>query len=475
MDFDPPPPLLPDIVSPQVMQHDITETATFITTTATTILPQQQPSPTPPQAMQHQPPPLPPPRQQQQLQLQQIPPQLPDIVAEKVVEEFEKIMSNENDNVVLTNSVCLLFRFSIDNLRGYEVCQAMSASPEIMSRLYYILLNEQFKFDDVILCYATGNLTNLSKYQEGREAILSSVDGVRSLLRSLQSNYSNVVIFAITAIHNLLLDRKLIDVANEQIKHGLQYIVELLDNKCLIQNYEFKVIVLDCLQILAYGNNENRIAIRKSGGPYLILKTIKENLDNPATDELIETASRLLKSLSACPENKRDIIQFNGISILTSCIKRDNNEILKTCLWTLRNLSDLINRDSYLNLLVARLLQILEEYVEDPCITTCALGILANVTCNNEEIKQFICEQNGVDILINTITDYNIVDQEIFEPAICALCHLMNQPENPEFAKSVKRIVIRNYNLFKFLRDGRIISADLSKAIDKLINLTNRY
>lgn len=427
------------------------------------------------------------------------PPQLPDIVPEKVVEEFEKIMSNENDKVVLTNSVCLLFRFAIDSVRGMEVCKSMSASPDIMNRLYYVLTNEQFKSDDLMLCYATGNLTNISKYEEGRAALLMcggspmrdqywpSSPGAEALIHSLQSRDSNVVIFAITAIHNLLLDRRveIQEMAKQQIKHGLKYIVQLLDNRSLIHNYEFKVIVLDCLQILAYGNRENRLTIKESAGPYLLLRTLKENFDNRPTEELVETASRVLKSLSACPSNKIDIIEQGGINILTHCIKQDNIEILRTSLWTLRNLSDLINNSErdhgyYINQLVDRLLHILDEYAGDPGIITCVLGILANLTCNNEAIKQFICEYNGVELILNTIAialrdgrDFRLVDNEILEPAVCALCHLMNQNHNPNLAEDAKMSIMRNFDMFTALKSStRLVSEELSKAVEKLVNLT---
>lgn len=408
-------------------------------------------------------------------------------------------MGNTNDVVVLTNSVCLLFRFSIDSVRGHEVCQAMSTSSDILNRLYFILSDKQFGNDDLIRCYATGNLTSVSKYEEGRAALLGCIGtddtldltrpslGVESLICSLQSRDCNVIIFAITAIHNLLLDRRagVQEIAKKQIQHGLRHIVQLLDNSYLRHNYEFKVIVLDCLLILAYGNRENRLIIKESNGPRLILRTIEENLNNQSTEELIETSSRVLKSLSSCPVNKVDIIQHDGIIILTHCIGRYNSEILRTCLWTLRNLSDAISGERNLDLercinpLIHRILMILEEYSEDPCIITCALGILANLSCNNEDIKQFICHQDGVELLLQTIQialrdgrDFRVVDKEILEPAICALCHLLNQKENPELARNAVMSVRKNMEVLRPITiPMRVISEDLSRAVNKLHSL----
>lgn len=484
----PPPPLLPDLVaSPindncylkqQVPADNCTVLHTPTTSTQACLLP---PPPSPPYQPVHV----------NQVQLNQLP-QLSEIVPQnmptsQLVEEFEKIMSSSvTDKVVLTNSVCLLYRFSIDSAKGAEVCQCMSSSHLIMSCLHHLLTNPQFQDDYLIVRYATGNLTTLSTYEEGRTAILN-FNGVESLIHSLKSRDSDVVIFAITAIHNLLLDRRVDhqDSAKEQIIIlGIEFIVKLLDNEFLRQNYQFIVCVLDCLQIIAYGNKENRLAIKESGGPDLLLRTISDNLDTQPTDELIETASRVLKSLSVCPENKIDIIENGGVIILTGCIGKNNPEILKTCLWTLRNLSDVINNSiryhaSCIPLLVGRLLVILERYAEHPCIVTCALGILANLTCNNESVKKMICEQNGVDLLISTVAhalsdrrDYRIA--EILEPAICALCHLMNQSNNPGLVEETRMAVEGRFDMFKSLIGPHpMISDDLSKAAQKLLNLTS--
>lgn len=424
-----------------------------------------------------------------------LPPAPPsNVEPERVIEELAQYISNESDKVVLTNTLGLLFSYSINNL---EVCRLMSASTVILNALYNLLTSEEYKEDDPILFLATGNLANLSKYEAGRLAIVGCNGlqanewpsrGVKSLINSLQSRDSNVVIFAITAVHNLLLDRRteVQEIAKKQINNadGIRYIVQQLAHPYLMNNYEFKVIVLDCLQILAYGNMENRLIILNSGGPRLLLKTIVENFDSQPSEELLETACRVLKSLSVCPANKVDIMKNEGIEILTRCISRNNQEILKTCLWTLRNLSDVINnhfrdQSTRLNPLVERLLGLLFEYSEEPSIITCVLGILANLTCNNEPIKQFICDYNGVELLLNTIAialrdsrDFKIGNNEILEPAICALCHLLNQVHysRMEMEKNHVRERFIDDPAFKTLQWAST-SEDLAKAVDKLISL----
>lgn len=372
----------------------------------------------------------------------------------------------------------------------------MSSSPVLLNAIYKAF--EQYKDDDSMLFVATGILTNISKYEAGRAALLGFNDPqaneiysrcVSSLINSLQSRDSNVVIFAISAVHNLLLDGRseIQERAKKQIKHaqGIKYIVRQLANQYLANNYEFKVIVLDCLQILAYRNMENQQIILESDGPNLLLSTIMENFDNQQT-ELVDIACRVLKSLSACPRNKLDIIEKNGIQILTRCIERDNQEILKTCLWTLRNLSDVIvkresRNNSSINHLIQRLLRILEDYVQEPCIVTCALGTLANLTCNNDPIKQLICDYNGVDLILKAIDvalkdsqDFRIANNEILEPAVCALCHLLKQANyrNLESQKQQVRDRFSHDPSFHSLRwRGFPTSDDLSKAVDQLIKL----
>lgn len=458
-------------------------------------------------------PPPPPPRQhhhhhqqpQQQQQQFYVAPPLPDIDAKQTIQEFDDILRDTTDRVVLTNSVCLLFSFSIDNVRGEEFCQAMSDSPNLMSTLFSIINNQYFHIDQeadsLILSYATGNLANISKYEQGRNALLNYdpelrrfcagqgiSSGVQALFRSLQSKNANDIIFAITAIHNLLLDGRIEaqELAKEQLKHGLKYIVDLLDHRCpLNSNYEFKVIVMACLHILAYMNPENRLAIKACHGPNLILRTIEQSNHlmlqqlNPDCSlyELIETGLRVLKSLSGCIHNKEDIIKSDGIRVLTEFITdlRDRS-MLSTCLWTLRNLSDLINKcsDNYVDcikLLVGRLLEILEECPECPEITTFALGILANLTCNNDTVKQYICENCGIDRLLASIR-IAVLENRDFEPAVLTLCHLMTQVGNPHLVEQTRGAILQYWPLFN---RSAFMSQDLVEAINKLDDKLNMH
>lgn len=445
-------------------------------------------------------------------------PESPNVLAglspAEIIQKIEDLMRDERDPVLLANSSVLLYAMQIKH--GYEFCQLMIASDEILNTIYGVLDNDKLMHEySEAFCCATANLFNISKYEDGCAALLrqpsaQSTSGLGALIRSLRSRKVTLVIYAITAIHNLLLDKRpeVQEEAKNQIKRykGIPNIVQLLNiafDGALDTHYKFKVIVLDCIQILAYGkeNSENRLAISRSGGPQLILKNIQDYFDQQS-DDLISTASRALKSLSVCKENKKDIIVYSGIDVLTQCLHSNNPDILKTCLWTMRNLSDLINetvrgshsnegvltpsviQEKLINELVHRLLSILDEYPEDHCIVTCALGTLANLTCDIKQIKEFVCQYDGIErilIAVHSALGYlnsfnlQIAEDkrwecalEILDPTVYALCHLFNQPHHIQLEKARERLQQYFDHLFEPILKSTPISSKLAQNVMKL-------
>lgn len=74
------------------------------------------------------------------------------------------------------------------------------------------------------------------------------------LLRSHSSPVDSVLFYAITTLHNLLLHQEGAKMA-VRLAGGLQKMVALLSNT----NVKFLAITTDCLQILAYGNQESKV------------------------------------------------------------------------------------------------------------------------------------------------------------------------------------------------------------------------
>lgn len=78
---------------------------------------------------------------------------------------------------------------------------------------------------------------------------------------NLQFLYSSpvdsVLFYAITTLHNLLLHQEGAKMA-VRLAGGLQKMVALLNKT----NVKFLAITTDCLQILAYGNQESKVIIK---------------------------------------------------------------------------------------------------------------------------------------------------------------------------------------------------------------------
>ncbi|PIO67307.1 hypothetical protein TELCIR_10948 [Teladorsagia circumcincta] len=97
-----------------------------------------------------------------------------------------------------------------------------------------------------------------------------------------------------------------------------------------------------------------------------------------------------------------------------------DDRVLLAILVAMRNLSDAATNEDNLAPLVIRLLEIVR--VADAAQTSCACGILSNLTCNNVRNKQTLCSNHGVESLVEAINRFPDVE-EATEPALCALRH----------------------------------------------------
>ncbi|XP_046669647.1 armadillo segment polarity protein-like isoform X2 [Homalodisca vitripennis] len=214
---------------------------------------------------------------------------------------------------------------------------------------------------------------------------------------------------------------------------GLQKMVALLQRN----NVKFLAIVTDCLQILAYGNQESKLIILASQGPVELVR-IMRSYDY---EKLLWTTSRVLKVLSVCSSNKPAIVEAGGMQALAMHLGHPSQRLVQNCLWTLRNLSDAGTKVDSMEGLLQSLVTLLTS--SDLNIVTCAAGILSNLTCNNQRNKVTVCQVGGVDALVRTIV--NAGDrEEITEPAVCALRHLTSRHVESEMAQNAVRL---NYGI----------------------------
>merc|ERR1719411_508435 len=304
------------------------------------------------------------------------------------------------------------------------VSQAAMMVPQLVAALVKAIANTN---DLESTKGAVGTLHNLSMHRQGLLAIFKS-GGIPALVKLLSSPVESVLFYTITTLHNLLLHQEGSKMA-VRLAGGLQKMVALLQRN----NVKFLAIVTDCLQILAYGNQESKLIILASQGPMELVR-IMRSYDY---EKLLWTTSRVLKVLSVCSSNKPAIVEAGGMQALAMHLGHPSQRLVQNCLWTLRNLSDAGTKIENLDNLMQGLTQLRGS--TDVNIVTCAAGILSNLTCNNQKNKLTVCTVGGIEGLVRTIIAAGD-REEITEPAVCALRHLTSRHPECELSQNAVRL-----------------------------------
>ena len=331
------------------------------------------------------------------------------VAAQKSIPEILKLLNDEDKNVVLK---AIAF---IDQLSSKDASRfALANSQALINALINLLNNTN---DLQTQHNISSALHNISSNRTGLQMIFKS-GGIQGLIKLLSSPNDTVLFYAITTLHNLLLFE---DTTKAQVRKygGIQKMVSLLNHV----NQKFLAILLDCLHILAFNNSESKLIIAASGGS----KELVRLMLNSNYEKLLWTTIRLMKVLSICSSNKPVLIKSGALQALTEhVIKQSNNKILINCLLTLRNLSDCAIREENLDLLIKRLVELLNANV-DLNLSVCAAGILSNLTCNNEFNKIKFVESNGIETMVRTMVQSKDNLDEIYEPIVCSLRHVTNR------------------------------------------------
>lgn len=344
-------------------------------------------------------------------------------LATRAIPELIKLL-NDEDQVVVSQAAMMVHQLSKKEASRHAIMN----SPQMVAALVRAISNSN---DLETTKGAVGTLHKLSHHRQGLLAIFKS-GGIPALVKLLSSPVESVLFYAITTLHNLLLHQDGSKMA-VRLAGGLQKMVALLQRN----NVKFLAIVTDCLQILAYGNQESKLIILASQGPIELVR-IMRSYDY---EKLLWTTSRVLKVLSVCSSNKPAIVEAGGMQALAMHLGNASQRLVQNCLWTLRNLSDAGTKVDGLEALLQSLVQVLQS--QDPNVVTCAAGILSNLTCNNQRNKVTVCQVGGVDALVRTIV--NAGDrEEITEPAVCALRHLTSRHVESEMAQNAVRL---NYGI----------------------------
>ena len=346
-------------------------------------------------------------------------------LATKAIPELIKLL-NDEDQVVVSQAAMMVHQLSKKEASRHAIMN----SPQMVAALVKALSNTS---DLESTKGAVGTLHNLSHHRQGLLAMFKS-GGIPALVKLLSSPVESVLFYTITTLHNLLLHQEGSKMA-VRLAGGIQKMVALLQRN----NVKFLAIVTDCLQILAYGNQESKLIILASQGP-LELVRIMRSYDY---EKLLWTTSRVLKVLSVCLSNKPAIVDAGGMQALAIHLGHPSQRLVQNCLWTLRNLSDAGTKLDNLDNLMQGLVQLLGS--SDVNIVTCAAGILSNLTCNNQKNKVIVCQVGGIEALVRTIIAAGD-REEITEPAVCALRHLTSRHQECEVSFSLE--VNRSGNIY---------------------------
>merc|ERR1740116_185255 len=340
-------------------------------------------------------------------------------LATRAIPELIKLL-NDEDQVVVSQAAMMVHQLSKKEASRHAIMN----SPQMVAALVKAIANTN---DLESTKGAVGTLHNLSMHRQGLLAIFKS-GGIPALVKLLSSPVESVLFYTITTLHNLLLHQEGSKMA-VRLAGGLQKMVALLQRN----NVKFLAIVTDCLQILAYGNQESKLIILASQGP-LELVRIMRSYDY---EKLLWTTSRVIKVLSVCSSNKPAIVEAGGMQGLAMHLGHPSQRLVQNCLWTLRNLSDAGTKIENMDNLMQGLVQLLNS--TDVNIVTCAAGILSNLTCNNQKNKLTVCNVGGIEALVRTIVAAGD-REEITEPSVCALRHLTSRHQECELAQNAVRL-----------------------------------
>jgi len=352
-------------------------------------------------------------------------------LATRAIPELIKLL-NDEDQVVVSQAAMMVHQLSKKEASRHAIMN----SPQMVQALVKTLSNPS---DLESTKGAVGTLHNLSHHRQGLMAIFKS-GGINALVKLLSSPVESVLFYTITTLHNLLLhqegSKNVVRLAG-----GIPKMVALLQRN----NVKFLAIVTDCLQIMAYGNQESKLIILASQGP-LELVRIMRSYDY---EKLLWTTSRVLKVLSVCSSNKPAIVDAGGMQALSIHLNHASTRLVQNCLWTLRNLSDAGTKlDNMDHLMQALCMGTIGDHKRglvgllgsnDVNIVTCAAGILSNLTCNNGKNKINVCRFGGIEALVSTIIAAGD-REEITEPAVCALRHLTSRHPECEVAQNAARL-----------------------------------
>ncbi|PKU33066.1 junction plakoglobin [Limosa lapponica baueri] len=249
-------------------------------------------------------------------------------LATRAIPELTKLL-NDEDPVVVSKAAMIVNQLS----KKEASRRALMQSPQIVAA---VVRTMQSTSDlDTARC-TTSILHNLSHHREGLLSIFKS-GGIPALVRMLRyeragrgSPVESVLFYAITTLHNLLLYQEGAKMA-VRLADGLQKMVPLLNKN----NPKFLAITTDCLQLLAYGNQESKEGLDG------VLKILVNQLSSDDVNVLTCATGTLSNLTCNNSKNKTLVTQSNGVEALIHTILRagDKEDITEPAVCALRHLT----------------------------------------------------------------------------------------------------------------------------------------
>ena len=301
--------------------------------------------------------------------------------------------------------------------------------------------------------WASAVLRNVSTLPEGRRIIVE-MGGMVGVTTLMNCPFDRLLFNAITTVHNVLLgsnggsdtkkmhdeEIRLVNAAKDAVRqgNGVEALIKLIQRK----EVQVKTIVVDCLRILAVSHEETKHKLFE-GQAHQRLADILKEADPSEHKNLILHTVRLLKVLTVSKRNKVAIMQIGGFEALSQQLMVDSDRIKQYCIWTLRNLSDVANEppcrphwEHCKEQLFTHLVGLLNYQPEKArsTISSCAAGVLANLTAANEENKLKVFEVKGIPHLIRAVYERG-GDREMLDGTLSTLKHITNRHKQAEMAQ----------------------------------------
>ncbi|OWK15087.1 JUP [Cervus elaphus hippelaphus] len=347
-------------------------------------------------------------------------------LATRALPELTKLL-NDEDPVVVTKAAMIVNQLS----KKEASRRALMGSPQLVAAVVRTMQNTSDL--DTARC-TTSILHNLSHHREGLLAIFKS-GGIPALVRMLSSPVESVLFYAITTLHNLLLYQEGAKMA-VRLADGLQKMVPLLNKN----NPKFLAITTDCLQLLAYGNQESKLIILANGGPQALVQIMR----NYSYEKLLWTTSRVLKVLSVCPSNKPAIVEAGGMQALGKHLTSNSPRLVQNCLWTLRNLSDVATKQLIIlaNGGPQALVQIMRNYSYEKLLWTTSRVLKVLSVCPSN--KPAIVEAGGMQALGKHLTSNS---PRLVQNCLWTLRNLSDVATKQEGLESVLKILVNQLSV----------------------------